>query len=92
MSDRVLSEEQMSELLGGIKCPYCGAEFPESMDIKPGMYYCEAKNGNVTISGTIEANSAYHAEIRYYNKYVETGGPGQLTDVHCRFYDEYGGY
>lgn len=81
LQDKKLSEEQMNDLLGGLKCPYCGYDFePEDMGLS--SYKCTGISpivGNTTIN--VEAYSAEEAEYGLYNE--------GWRDVSCGPGDDY---
>ena len=78
LSDRVLSESEMSELLGG-----AGTLNPSGIWDQELRYYCSAKVNGFDIVVLIWSTSASQAAVDFKKQYEESGGPGVMTDVSC---------
>ena len=53
LQNKKLTEEQMNELLGGIKCPYCRYDF-EPSDLGNSQYTCWGIDPNLEFQTTYE--------------------------------------
>ena len=63
--EKKLTEEQMDELCGGMKCPHCGYDF-EPEDFKDSHYVCVGKRLGIICEERFWAFSAYEAEGKAY--------------------------
>ena len=81
LSEKKLSETQMDELLGGLKCPYCGYDF-EPNDMGPSNYGCIGY-----LNGEMKYLELYEDSLEEAVAKVESWG---YTNVYCvpgRYYN-----
>ena len=74
LSEKKLSETQMDELLGGLKCPYCGYDF-EPDEMGTSHYSCTGYLGNTMEHFDMREDSLEDAVAK-----IESWG---YTNVHC---------
>ena len=72
--EKKLTEEQMDELCGGMKCPHCGYDF-ELEDFGNSLYTCKGKINGFPWEEKVMAFSRYEAEEKAYAK--------GMTNVTC---------
>ena len=54
LQNKKLTEEQMNELLGGVKCPYCGYDF-EPSDLGDSVFTCSGIDPDKEYRTTLQA-------------------------------------
>ena len=78
LQEKKLSEEQMNDLLGGAKCPYCEGDFDPGGVYSLSWYTCTGvTTENYTlVTDDIEATSKEEAELNFSQG-------GKITGIVC---------
>ena len=69
LQNKKLSEEQMNDLLGGAKCPYCKGDFEPGGDLTLSQYICSGtKDGKYYDDILVWADSKEKAEMQVFSQ------------------------